>query len=250
MTAGRTVGTTVGVMLACALVAIFHWPLGIGFHRLFCPTDVIDFDMADRDGDGKVSYGEARYVCDFVVAPDPLFAGCDSYSAVADGAQLMTVCRGQPVDPVELDRQRRASTEMARRHETARRLLDAAIPNLRLERIYYLSGQGGTQIPTFNGYPIASEAVPSPGMGKSIRSDLRRIVRQSPDSAAACFFPHHGLRFADIASGERYDVLVCFDCGNYRVIAPGEAGSFGDAFRGVDEGAWDALFRASGIARE
>ena len=249
LTARQIVWAALVAAVACGLAAVFYWPIGNGFHKFLCPTDEIDFDTADRNGDGRVSYDEARYTCNFVVEQDPLFEGCDSYVAIADGVQLMTVCKGEPPDSAELERLRRLSEESLRRHEIAKSRFDAAIPHLRLERIYYLSETTNTDVPVFNGFPVASETHPSSGMGKAIRADLRKIVRHSPDSAAACFFPHHGLRFVDGRDGARYDVLMCFDCGNYRVVTSDEGGSFGDAFHGINEQAWDDLFHASGIVR-
>lgn len=127
-------------------------------------------------------------------------------------------------------------------------LFIARLPALRVERIIYLQPwipEPGAR--TLEGWQIAAERAvsPPPDEQQRLLARVGELFRASQAWAPMCGFqPRHALTLSDAT--HRYDVLVCFMCGEYEIYEDGEL-LFGGDFTTTKAEDWDAAFQLAGL---
>lgn len=128
------------------------------------------------------------------------------------------------------------------------------LPALTIERLYLLMPERNPgDVPgaaLFRDWVIAAEGDPLPSVlaQNVLKVGLRDILRSGNrvgGPASMCgFVPHHGLTLTD--GKQRFDVLICFQCGEYQILA-GEEQLLSDAFGPVSREVWDRAYAAAGL---
>lgn len=73
---------------------------------------------------------------------------------------------------------------------------------------------------TFHGYPVyGAVALTDPAARRAVASAVRAGLVEPDISAAACFWPRHGVRVT--AGGRTTDYVICFECHQARIYAGG-----------------------------
>lgn len=101
----------------------------------------------------------------------------------------------------------------------------------------------------FHDWVVVAEAAPRDvSSGTAIVGSLRKILETPSNGVAACFDPHHAVRFTD---GTRtFDLVICFECFRYYLYSSDGSLILGDSFEALrQERKWDRAFNAAGIAR-
>jgi hypothetical protein len=81
----------------------------------------------------------------------------------------------------------------------------------------------------------------------AVLTALRESLGQVPDHATACV-PEYRHAVSFDANGHRFDVLLCYRCGQVAVAVDGEIGFDEQTWKMGDEGALDAILTRAGIA--
>jgi hypothetical protein len=96
-----------------------------------------------------------------------------------------------------------------------------------------------------HGYPVLGKVeITEPKQRRELLSAMKRAVGN--DNPANCFIPRHAIR--SIKGGETVDVVICFECGNYRAYRQGERAYGGTP--GVKPSAqprFDKILRDAGV---
>ncbi len=140
---------------------------------------------------------------------------------------------------------------MAKQDAFRKRFL-ADLPSMRVERMHYIDPSVDQEMESadrIHGYRVTGQAAPADASAATaLKEGLREIVASRPKYAAACFDPHHALTLSD--RGDRYHVLVCFDCGNFLILSGDGAVLLSESFGGIEERTWDGIFAGAGLKRQ
>lgn len=174
------------------------------------------------------------------------------------GAALVLVACGQqasiasptakPEPSPELEEHYRLMAEQAK----FQKRFMAVLPSLRIDRLYYLDPMANPAYAPgkeFHNVAVAMESnSPLPEkVNQELLVSLRKIIESTPEYAAACCDPHHAAVLTNGA--ERFDVVVCFECGNYRIFSPDGNWLLAGSFDVGGEELWDAAFAEGGLTR-
>ncbi len=176
-----------------------------------------------------------------------LATGCNAPS-VSNTEVSATANTTKPVDPRMAEHLRL----MAEQAIFQKRFL-AALPHLKVDRLYYIGMDAQREsTPESNqiqGYAILAQAKVSDRQSSLgvLQGSLLKIIESQPEYAAACFDPHHVLVLSD--GKEEFHVIICFDCGNYRIFSPKGDWLLAGSFNVGEEQVWDRAFAEAGLTR-
>jgi hypothetical protein len=72
----------------------------------------------------------------------------------------------------------------------------------------------------FHHQPVLGKIeITDPEKRRAVVSAVKEAARTKPDLALKCFTPRHAIRF--IKGGETVEMLICFQCGNYKTFLNG-----------------------------
>lgn len=174
------------------------------------------------------------------------------------GAVLVLVAGGQQASSASPASKPEPSSELAEHYrlmaeqEKFQKRFIAMLPSLRIDRLYYLDPMANPADAPGKGFhnvPVVMEGnsqLPEKANQELVVS-LRKIIESAPEYAAVCFDPHHAAVLTNGA--ERFDVVVCFECGNYRIFSPEGNWLLAGSFDVGEEEVWDAAFREGGMTR-
>lgn len=105
-----------------------------------------------------------------------------------------------------------------------------------------------TAEPPLYGCPVLGRVeIGDPARRREIMAAVRDGIRNAPTEPKACFFPRHMLRVGK--DGKTVDVVICFQCDNYRLYRVGtDAGLIGGGqISSAGQPALDKILTDAGI---